>query len=144
MLVPDSATLQLAAAWVSVVAAVGGLLNLLLGIASVLTGRSHWPKRLDFVRRRKPASQEDERRHGMALALNGAAVLIIILGSSLNIFGARDHSLGDPLITLRFVITLVGLAGAMVCVGISYRLSLTVRYINPKLLAKAPPAEPSI
>jgi uncharacterized iron-regulated membrane protein len=139
----DPGALQLDAAWLSVVAALGGLVNLLVGLSSAVTGRGYWPKRLEHLRRRKPASEEDQRRRGTALALNGAAILIIMMGSSLNIFGARDHSQGEPLNTLRFVITLIGLAGAMVCVFVSYHVSLTVKYLYPNLPAEAPPAEPS-
>jgi uncharacterized iron-regulated membrane protein len=138
----DPAALQQVAAWMSVVAALGGLVNLSLGLSSVLTGRDLWPKRLNRFRWRRPASQEDARRHGMTLVLNGAAILIIILGASLNIFGARDHSQGEPLNTLRFIISLIGFAGAIACVAAGYGISLTVRYVNPRLPAEAPPAEP--
>jgi amino acid transporter len=136
MVLPDPATLQLAAAWVALVAAAGGLVNLLLGLFTVATGRDHWPKQLQRFRRRKPASQEDLRRHAMSLVLNGAAVLIIIMSVSINTFGARDHSQGEPLITLRFVLTLVGMAGAMACVISAYAISRNVTYISTRL----PPA----
>lgn len=135
---PDNETLQLAAAWLSVGAALLGLVNLLVGLDSALTGRGHWPKRLERIRWRKPASPEDQRRYGMVLALNGAAVLMIILGNSLTIFGAANHSQGEPLNTLRFAMTVIGIAGALTCVGFAYRVSLTVRYANPRL------PEPSI
>lgn len=128
---PDAATLQLVAASVSVVAALGGLANVLMGLASILTGKDYWPKQLKRLRPRTPASPEDQRRYAMALLLNGAAVLIIIMSISINIFGARDHSEGEPLNTLRFVISLIGLAGAMVCVGGAYRFGLTVKYSAP-------------
>jgi hypothetical protein len=133
---PDAATLELYAAWISVVAAAGGLCNVLMGLGSILTGKDYWPRELRRLRPLTPASPEDQRRYGMAVLLNGAAVLIIIMSLSLNIFGARDHSQGEPLNTLRFVISLIGLVGAMVCVGGAYRFGLTVKYRLPE----TPPA----
>ena len=136
MPLPDAATLQLAAAWLSVIAAAGGVATLFLGLSSVLTGKDYWPHQLRRLRPRRPATVEDQRRYGIFQLLMAAAVLIIILGSSLTIFGARDHSQGEPLNTLRFVITVIGLTGAMVCVGGAYRIGLAVKYTLPE----TPPA----
>jgi hypothetical protein len=141
---PDDAALQLTAAWVTVGAALVALMSLSLGLSSVLTGRDYWPKQLRRLRPRKPASLEDQRRYGMGLLLNGAAILIILMGSGLNIFGARDHSQGEPLNTLRFVLSLIGFAAAMLFITAAYGIGLTVRYTDPKVPAEPPPAEPSI
>jgi uncharacterized membrane protein YidH (DUF202 family) len=111
-------------------AAVGGFLNLLVGLFTVVTGRDHWPQQLQRFRRRKPASQDDLRRQAMGLVLDGAAVLIIIMGVSINIFGAQDHNQGEPLITLRFVLSLIGLVGAMACVISAYGIRRTVIYTS--------------
>jgi hypothetical protein len=78
----------------------------------------------------------------MGLLLTGAAMMIILMGVAINVFGARDHSLGEPLNTLGFVLTLIGFAAAMVFITASYRTSLTVKYMDPNLPAEAPPAEP--
>lgn len=136
---PDPATLQVAAAWVSLAAAVAGLVNLGLGLYSILTGRDHWPKQLRSLRRRVPASPEDQRRQAMTLVLNGAAVLIIVMGLSINTFGAHDHSQGEPLITLRFVVSLIGLAGAMACIIAAYAIGHDIQYTSPRL---TPGSEP--
>jgi hypothetical protein len=141
---PDIATLQLTAVWLSVAAGVLGLASMATGLFSVLTGRDHWPHILRRLRRRIPASEEDQRRNGMSLALNGAAVLIIVMGTSIENFSIRDHTIGEPLGTLRFVLTLIGLAGAMGCVIGAYVVSLTVKYTYGNLPAQAPPAKPSI
>ena len=142
--VPDDATLQLVAAWVTIGGSLVGLANLFLGLSSVLTGMDYWPNVLRRLRPRAPASPEDQRRYGMSLLLTGAAMMIILMRVAINIFGARDHGLGEPLNTLRFVLTLIGFAAAMVFITASYRISLTVRYLDPNLPAEAPPAEPSI
>jgi hypothetical protein len=138
----DTGALQLAAVWVSVVAGLAGLAGVSAGLFSVLTGRDHWPGLLRRLRRRIPASVEDQRRNGMALLLNGTAVMIIIMGISIDNFSVHDHSLGEPLNTLRFVMTLIGMAGAIGGVIGAYSVSLTVKYNYGNLLAEAPPAEP--
>lgn len=88
------------------------------------------------------AGQEDQRRNGMSLALNGAAVLIIVMGTSIDNFSIGDHSIGEPLNTLRLVLTLIGLAGALGCVIGAYAVSLTVKYVFPNHAAEAPTAQP--
>ena len=138
----DIASLQLAAVWTSVVAGVVGLVAMTTGLFSLLTGRDHWPHILLRLRRRITASEEDQRRNGMSLALNGAAVLIIIMGTSIGTFSLGDHRLGEPLNTLRFVLTLIGMAGAIACVIGAYSQSLTIKYTYGNLPAEAPPAEP--
>ena len=69
-------------------------------------------------------------------------MMIILMGVAINIFGARDHSLGEPLNTLRFVLALIGFAAAIVSLTASYRISLTVGYLGSNLPAEAPTAEP--
>ena len=141
---PDISTLQLAAVWLSVAAGVLGLASMTTGLFSVLTGRDHWPQILRRVRRRVPASEEDQRRNGMSLALNGAAVLIIVMGTSLDNFSIGDHHIGEPLNTLRLVLTLIGLAGALGCVIGAYIVGVTVKYTYRNLPAEEPPAKSPI
>jgi len=141
---PDIASLQLAAVWTSVAAGVVGLASMTTGLFSVLTGRDHWPHILRRLRRRIPASKEDQRRNGLSLALNGAAVLLVVMGTSINNFTIGDHSIGEPLSTLRFVLTLIGLSGAFGCVIGAYTVSLTVKYTHRNLPADAAPAKPPI
>jgi hypothetical protein len=66
------------------------------------------------------------------------------MGTSINNFTIGDHSIGEPLGTLRFVLTLIGLTGALGCVVGAYVVSITVRYTYRNLPAQAPPAKPSI
>ena len=140
----DDAALQLAAAWLTVGAALVGLMSLSLGLSSVLTGRDYWPRQLRRLRPKKPASPEDQRRYGISLLLTGAAILIILMGTGINIFGARDHSQGEPLNTLRFVLSLIGFAAALIFITAAYGIGLTVRYVDPNLPAEAPPVEPLV
>jgi hypothetical protein len=142
MLLPDPATLQVATAWVGIVAGFIGLAGVLVGLFSVLTGRDHWPTALRRLRRRTPASQEDMRRHGITLVLNGAAVLIAVMGTSINNFSVQDHTIGEPLNTLRFVLTGIGVAGLLTCVIGAYSLSLTVQYKGTDLRPEVDPLSP--
>jgi hypothetical protein len=80
----------------------------------------------------------------MALVLNGAAVLIIIMGASIYTFAVRDQSLGEPLKALRFLLSLIGIAGSIACLIGAYRLSLAVRYTEGRVSAGPPPAESTI
>jgi hypothetical protein len=141
---PDIATIQLAAVWTGVVVGVVGLAAMTAGVFSVVSGRDHWPHILRRLRRRVPASEEDQRRNGMSLALNAAAMIIVVMGTSIGNFTIGDRTIGEPLATLRFVLTLIGLAGALGCVIGSYTISLTIKYTYGKLSAEAPPASPSI
>ncbi|HXD82343.1 MAG TPA: hypothetical protein VNU27_12285 [Candidatus Acidoferrum sp.] len=141
---PDAATLQLAAAWLSVAVGVLGLASMATGLFSVLTGKDHWPHVLWRLRRRIPATEADQRRNGMSLALNATAMLIIVMGTSIGNFSIGDHSIGEPLNTLRFVLTLIGLAGALGCVTGAYAISLKVKYIYRNFPAEAPSSQPPI
>jgi hypothetical protein len=70
--------------------------------------------------------------------LNGGALLLVLFGVSMNALGAGDHSLGEPLNTLRFVLTLIGLVVFVACAIGVYSLNLTVRYVDTKMAAGAP------
>ena len=70
--------------------------------------------------------------------------MIIVMGISIDNFSVHDHTMGEPLNTLRFVMTLIGMAGAIACVIGSYSVSLTIKYTyGNSLTAEAPPAGPS-
>jgi hypothetical protein len=66
------------------------------------------------------------------------------MGTSINNFTIGDHSIGEPLGTLRFVLTLIGLSGAVGCVIGSYAIHLTVKYNYRNLQPEAPPTLPPI
>jgi hypothetical protein len=140
----DLGTLQLAAVWVSVLAGLIGVVGVSVGLFSVVTGRDHWPNLLRRLRRRIPASAEDQRRNGMALLLNGAAALIIVMGISIDNFSVHDRTMGEPLNTLRFVMILIGMAGAIACVIGAYSVTLTIKYTyGNSATAEAPRTGPS-
>jgi hypothetical protein len=123
----DPGSLQALTLWTAVVAATLGLVSVLLGVFSALTGKDHWPKAMWRLRRRMPASEEDRRMQGIALMLNGAAMLIILMGVSMTALSAEGR-VGEPLNTLRFVLTLIGLGASIACVIGAYGLLRRVRY----------------
>jgi len=80
----------------------------------------------------------------LSLALNAAAVLVIVMGTSIDTFSIGDQSIGEPLNTLRLVLVLIGLAGALGCVIGAYAVSLKVKYIYRNFPAEAPSTQPPI
>ena len=103
--------------------------SVLLGLFSALTGKDHWPTVMWRLRRRVPASEEDRRTHGVALMLNGAAMLIILMGVSMTALtaGVRD---GEPLKALRFLLTLIVLSASIACVLGANGLFRRIRYLH--------------
>jgi len=125
----DPGSLEAWALLTAVVAATFGLGSVLLGLFSALTGKDHWPKVIWRLRRRVPASEEDRRTHGVALMLNGAAMLMILMGVSMTALtaGVRD---GEPLKALRFLLTLIGLGASIACVLGANAVFRRVRYLH--------------
>jgi hypothetical protein len=123
----DPGSLQALTLWTAVVAAALGLVTVLLGLFSALTGKDHWPRAMWRLRGRMPASEEDRRMNGVALMLNGAAMLVIVIGFSTTALTAEIR-VGEPLNTLRFLLTLIGLGASMACIFGAYGLARRVRY----------------
>jgi len=128
MVLPDTGSLEAWALWMVVVAATLGLGSVLLGLFSALTGKDHWPKALWRLRRRVPASEEDRRAHGVALMLNGAAIMIL-MGVSMTALTAGVR-VGEPWKALRFLLTLIGLGASIACVIGANGLFRRVQYLH--------------
>src|SRR5260370_1301538 len=69
----------------------------------MVSGRDHWPGPLRRLRRRTPASADDFRAHGTNMVLNGEAMLLIVVGGSLNALSVGG-CVGGPASPFRFVI----------------------------------------
>ena len=134
----DPGSLQAWTLWAAVVAATLGFVSVVLGLFSALTGKDHWPKAIRRLRRRVPASEEDRRLLGVALMLNGAAMLIAIIGISMTALTAGDRVV-EPLNTLRFLLTLIGLGASVVCVFGAYGLLRRIRYTYGEASASEQP-----
>ena len=115
-----------------------GLANILGGLFSFVTGRDYWPSSLRRLRRRAPASPEDRRTYGLSLMLNGAAVMMVLLGVGMNIVASQARTVGEPENTLRFLLMLIGIGASLACIAGSYWLSRSVRYVYGNTAADLP------
>ena len=134
------------------VAAVLSLVSVTLGLFSTLTGKDPLPTRIRRVLRRVPASAEDFRLRGLSLALNGAAVMLlvsiitanVVVMSMLNpgiVYFAPSASLAFPKDTVFFVTTVAALVAVACFVG-AYILYARVRYLSTRSSTRAKPGMP--
>jgi hypothetical protein len=113
--------------------AVAALLNVssaFLGLYSLISGKDHWPRALRFLRKRVPATENDHRTQGAALLLNGAGVMLIVMGGSMNVQSMLGRISGEPVNTIQFGLTLAALSVAMGCIIGAYVIRLRVQYVS--------------
>jgi hypothetical protein len=122
------------------VAAVLSLANVMLGVLAIVTGRDPLPKKVRGLLRRMPASPDDFRLRGMSLTLNGAAVMLIVSGLTINVVGrlalvgtyayapwtASVQFANDVL----FLVTTVAALAAIACFMGAYAVGARVRYAS--------------
>jgi hypothetical protein len=132
------------------VAAVWSLPSVTLGLFSTLTGKDPLPKRIRSLLRRVPASAEDFRLRGMSLTLNGAAVMLISLLTTINVdrLAGGGWSGYAPSASLAFskdtvfLVTTVAALAAMACFIGAYTLGVRVRYVSTRASTGAQPGMP--
>src|SRR5260370_1301539 len=83
------------------------------------------------LRRRPPASADDFGAHGTNMVLNGEAMLLIVVGVSLNALSVGVRVV-EPASTFRFVILLIAVGASLACVIGAYTLSQRIRYVNSR------------
>jgi hypothetical protein len=108
------------------------LMVLIVGVATTVTGKSHFPPAIERLRRRRtPASTEDERLQGMSSTLGATAGLLLSIQIG---FVIAFTSAGWPgprtfpavLVTLLgvtvvfFVVALLSFASAMIAFRVRY------------------------
>ena len=141
LLEPNS--LLIAGIWVALVAALAGLASLLIGLFSFVTGKDHWPAALRGIRRRVPATPEDHRLNGLALMLNAAAMMPILLGIGLVDVGSQVRfGLGLEK-DLLFLLQVIGLGASLALVAAAYRTSRSVQYVYGEPSTAATPETPA-
>jgi hypothetical protein len=134
------------------VAAVLSLVSVTLGLFSTLTGKDPLPTRIRRVLRRVPASAEDFRLRGVILALNGAAVMLLVSIITANVvvmsmlnpgiaYFAPSASLAFPKDTV-FLVTTVAALAAIACFIGAYTLGARVRYVSIRASTGAQPGRP--
>ena len=127
---PDLTWLQDTALSVTSLAALLSLVNVVFGLFSVITGKDHLPWRIRRLLARVPASADDHRLHGTSLMLNGAALLMTMLGVSAGVAG-RHNPGGFPGDT-QFFVTVLAFFGALALLAGSYTLSVRVRLVSTR------------
>jgi hypothetical protein len=130
VLIPDLSWMRDAALALASVGAVLGLASVLLGLYSVISGQDHLPKRIRRLLWKVPASVDDHKTRGLALMLNGAAMMLVELGITAGVVGAYDHR--SFAADAAFFITVVALLTSLACTAGSYTLSLRVRYVSTR------------
>jgi hypothetical protein len=121
--------------------AVLALVNIVLGQYSASTGRDCLPKRFRRLLRRVPASEEDHRTRGISLTLNGAAVMMLVLGITAEpLIGMYNR--GQFSRDAVFFISTVGMLAALYCIVWSYTLNQRVRYVSTKASTDGHPQVP--
>jgi hypothetical protein len=126
---PDLTWLQDTALTVVSVAATVSLVSVMLGLFSVITGKDHLPWRIRRLLRRVPASAEDHRLHGMGLMLNGAALMLVMLGVAA---GAAGRHLGGFPSEAQFFVTIIAFLGSMALLAGAYTVSVRVRIVSTR------------
>ena len=127
---PDLTWLQDTALSVTAFAALLSLMNVVFGLFSLITGKDHLPWRIRRLLRRIPASADDHRLHGPSLMLNGAALLMTMLGVSAGVAG-RHNPGGFPGDT-QFFVTVLAFFGAMALLAGSYTMSVRVHFVSTR------------
>jgi hypothetical protein len=144
MWLPDPAAMAVFTLWIALVGAALNFVNVGLGLFAVVTGKDLWPKLMRRLRRRVPASPEDCRLQGAAQMLSGGAIMVMLLGLTMNTLVFQQHAgPAEPGNTLRFLVTLVAFGASLAGIVGGYSLSLRVRYLDTKVAAKQDPGLPA-
>ena len=125
---PDLGTMQTIALSLALVGSGLAFLNITVGLYSAMTGADHWPQRLRRIRRRTPATADDHRVHGLGMLLGGCAVLMVLIGVTLNTLAIGDR-VGEPEKTMRFVISVIVFAASLACMIGANGFSSRVKYL---------------
>ncbi len=131
--------------WFVVIAVVINFVNLVAGLLSAVTGRSHAPGILRHVRRSVAASPDDQRMLGMTLILLSvgqlqmlAALLVVVT------LAAAQASGGHAPIIGFYLVTAVGFMGSIACTFSSLALGQRVRYKDARGADDAPATRPEV
>jgi hypothetical protein len=125
--------------WFVVIAVVINLVNLVAGLLSVVTGRSHAPWLLRRLRRNVAASADDQRMLGMTLVLLsvGQLQMMVALLIVITLAAAQESGGHAPIIGL-YLVTLVGFVASVACTFGSLALGQRVRYRSAESSKDAP------
>jgi uncharacterized membrane protein YbhN (UPF0104 family) len=125
--------------WFVVIAVVVNFVNLIAGLLSTVTGRSHAPRLLRGMRRNVAASADDQRMLGMTLILLsvGQLLMMVVLLIVVTLAAAQEAGGHAPIIGL-YLVTLVGFVASVACTFGSLALGQRVRYMDAREAEDAP------
>jgi hypothetical protein len=125
------------------------VVNLVVGVLSIVTGRSYFPAWTRRLRRRTPASVEDERMLGMSLTLGAVFGLVMFMQIGLLVIFTTTGWPG-PHTTATTVAMMTGLVVFLfvdlLLIGGSAAVGFRVRTVDgrpDRLLAEGEPGAPS-
>jgi hypothetical protein len=115
--------------WFVVIAVLINFVNLVAGLLSAVTGRSHAPRIVRGLRRNVAASADDQRMLGMTLILLSVGQLLMMVALLIVVTLAAAQASGGhaPIIGL-YLVTLVGFVASVACTFGSLALGQRVRY----------------
>lgn len=119
--------------WFVVIAVAVNFANLVAGLLSAVTGRSHAPRVLRRLRRNVAASPDDQRMLGMTLILLSVGQLQMMVALLIVVTLAAAQASGGhaPIIGL-YLVTLVGFIASVACTFGSLALGQRVRYVDSR------------
>lgn len=115
--------------WFVVVAVAINFVNLIAGVLSAVTGRSHAPGPLRRLRRNNAATADDQRMLGMTLVLLsvGQLLMMVVLLVVITLAAAQASGGEVPMIGL-YLVAAVGFLASVACTFGSLALGQRVRY----------------
>ena len=115
--------------WFVVIAVAINFVNLIAGLLSTVTGRSHAPGFIRHLRRNVAASTDDQRMLGMTLILLsvGQLLMMVVLLIVVTLAAAQATGGRAPIIGL-YLVSFVGFIASVACTFGSLALGQRVRY----------------
>jgi len=115
--------------WFVVIAVVINFINLMAGLLSAVTGRSHMPGRLRRLRRHEAATPNDQRVLGMSLTLLsvGQLLMMVVLLVVITLSVAQSSGGRAPIAGL-YLVTLIAFIASVACTFAALFIGGRARY----------------
>lgn len=119
--------------WFVVIAVAVNFVNLVAGLLSAVTGRSHAPGVFRRLRRNVAATADDQRMLGMTqiLLAVGQLLMMVVLLVVITLAAAQASGGHAPIIGL-YLVTAVGFIASVACTFGSLALGQGVRYVDAR------------
>jgi len=126
---PDMSAMVTMIYWFVVIAVVINFVNLMAGLLSAVTGRSHMPGRLRRMRRHEAATPNDQRVLGMSLTLLsvGQLLMMVVLLVVITLSVAQSSGGRAPIAGL-YLVTLIAFIASVACTFAALFIGGRARY----------------